>query len=78
MFEVDKLFSFMHHLLGWAQVELRRQGVKDLLATMATAEGLVDYKVAKADIAYAAAERKFKGSKKRKKENGDGGKDKQP
>ena len=27
MSEVDKLFNFMSGLQGWAQIELRRQGV---------------------------------------------------
>ena len=45
MFEVDKLFNFMSGLQGWAQIELRRQGVQDLLSAMAAADCLVDYKM---------------------------------
>ena len=30
MSEVDKLFNLMFGLQGWAQIELRRQGVQDL------------------------------------------------
>ncbi|RVX00196.1 RNA-directed DNA polymerase-like [Vitis vinifera] len=45
MSEEDKLFNFMSGLQGWAQTELRRQGVHDLPATMAAADCLVDYKM---------------------------------
>ncbi|KAL6319749.1 hypothetical protein AAG906_036807 [Vitis piasezkii] len=45
MSEEDKLFNFMSGLQGWAQTELRRQGVRDLPATMAAADCLVDYKM---------------------------------
>ena len=44
MSEYDKLFNFMSGLQGWAQTELRRQGVQDLSSAMAAA-GLLDYKV---------------------------------
>ena len=45
MSEEDKLFNFMSGLQGWAQTELRRQGVRDLPAAMATTDYLVDYKM---------------------------------
>ena len=45
MFEVDKLFNFMSGLQGWAQTELRRQGVQDLPLAMTTMNCLFDYKV---------------------------------
>ena len=45
MSEEDKLFNFVSRLQAWAQTELRRQGVKDLPATMAAADCLVDYKL---------------------------------
>ena len=45
MSEEDKLFNFMSGLQGWAQTELRRQGVRDLPAAMATVNCLVDYKM---------------------------------
>ena len=45
MSEEDKLFNFMSGLQGWAQTELRRQGVHDLPAAMAAADCLVDYKM---------------------------------
>ena len=41
----DKLFNFMSGLQGWAQTELRRQGVWDLSTAMATADCLVDYRL---------------------------------
>ncbi|KAG8372953.1 hypothetical protein BUALT_Bualt12G0120700 [Buddleja alternifolia] len=43
MSEEDKLFNFMAGLQGWAQAELRRQGVKDLPSAFATADSLVDF-----------------------------------
>ena len=45
MSKVDKLFNFMSGLKGWAQTELRRQGVQDLPLAMAAADCLVDYKM---------------------------------
>ena len=45
MSEEDKLFNFMSGLQTWAQAELRRQGVKDIPSAMATAEGLVDFRM---------------------------------
>lgn len=44
MIDEDKLFNFMSGLQAWAQVELRRQGVKDLPSAINAAEGLVNYK----------------------------------
>ncbi|RVW90844.1 Retrovirus-related Pol polyprotein from transposon 17.6 [Vitis vinifera] len=45
MSEEGKLFNFMSGLQGWAQTELRRQGVRDLPVAMATINCLVDYKM---------------------------------
>ena len=45
MSEVDKLFNFMSKLQGWAQTELRRQGVQDLPSAMAAADCVSDYRV---------------------------------
>ena len=45
MSDDDKLFNFMYGLQGWAQTELRRQGVRDLPTAMAAADCLVDYKL---------------------------------
>ncbi|CAL5371561.1 unnamed protein product [Camellia sinensis] len=47
MSEEDKLFNFMSGLQNWAQLELRRLGVKDLPSAMAAADGLLDYKLSK-------------------------------
>ena len=44
MSEEDKLFNFMPGLQPWAQVELRRQNVKDLPSAIAAADSLVDFK----------------------------------
>ncbi|KAL6320271.1 hypothetical protein AAG906_005352 [Vitis piasezkii] len=45
MSEEDKHFNFMFGLQGWAQTKLRRQGIHDLPAAMATVDCLVDYKM---------------------------------
>ena len=45
MFEVNKLLNFMSRLQGWAQTELRRQGVQDFPSAMAAVDCLIDYKV---------------------------------
>lgn len=42
MLDEDKLFNFMSGLQSWAQIELQTQAIKDLLAIIATADGLVD------------------------------------
>lgn len=38
----DKLFNFLSGLKPWAQIELRRQGVRDLSSAIAAADGLLD------------------------------------
>lgn len=43
MAEEDKLFNFISGLQGWAQVELRRQGVKTLHVAFAAANRLLDF-----------------------------------
>lgn len=45
MSKVDKLFNFMFGLQGWAQMELRRQGVQDLPTAMTAANCLVECKL---------------------------------
>ena len=40
MFEKDKLFSFLDGLKPWAQQELHRRNVTDVIGTIATAERL--------------------------------------
>ena len=45
MSEVDKLFNIMSGVQGWAQTELRRQGVQDLPSATAAADCLSDYRV---------------------------------
>ena len=45
MSEKDKLFNFMSRLQGWAQMELRRQRIRDLSTVMAAADCLVNYKM---------------------------------
>jgi hypothetical protein len=41
--EANKLYNFMFGLHMWAQLELRKKGVRDLPSTMAAANALVDY-----------------------------------
>ena len=41
----DKLFNFISGLQGWAQTNLRRQGVRDLPVAMAATDCLVDFKM---------------------------------
>lgn len=45
MSEEDKLFNFMSGLQNWAQLELRRMGVKDLPSAIAAADGLANFKL---------------------------------
>ena len=42
--EKDLLVDFMDNLQGWAEQELRCQGVQDLATAMTVAESLMDYK----------------------------------
>lgn len=44
MSEEDKLFNFQIGLRQWAQIEIRRQGAKDLASAIVMAESLVDFK----------------------------------
>lgn len=44
MSEEDRLFNFQSGLQSWAQLELRRQCIKDLPSAMAAAEALVDFR----------------------------------
>ena len=43
MSEVDKLFNFIFGLQGWAQTELRHQGVQNLPSAISTIDCLVNY-----------------------------------
>ncbi|KAL0451740.1 UNVERIFIED_CONTAM: hypothetical protein Slati_1152100 [Sesamum latifolium] len=45
MFEEGKQFNLMVELQPWAQTELRKQGVKDLLMAVAAVNHLVDFRV---------------------------------
>jgi hypothetical protein len=49
MSEADKLYNFLSGLQGWAQLELRRQGVRDLPTAMAAADALVDFRQSRED-----------------------------
>jgi hypothetical protein len=64
MSEADKLYNFMSGLQVWAQLELRRQGVKDVATAMAAADGLVDFRQEKGE---GEKEPKFKDKGKKKK-----------
>ncbi|ERM96849.1 hypothetical protein AMTR_s00128p00115590 [Amborella trichopoda] len=61
MSEEEKLFNFMAGLQRWAKAELRRQGVKDLLAAVTAAETLVDYKTQCPIRGFTTRPREIKG-----------------
>ncbi|KAK4384538.1 hypothetical protein Sango_3051000 [Sesamum angolense] len=69
MSEEDKLFNFLSGLQTWAQTELRRQGVKDMLSVITAADRLVDFRVATS----CDLEKKKKDSGKEKGKSGKGG-----
>ncbi|KAG6482740.1 hypothetical protein ZIOFF_059378 [Zingiber officinale] len=50
MSEEDKLYNFLYGLQPWAQVELRRQNVKDLPSAIVAADALVDLHMSKENL----------------------------
>ena len=76
MSEKDSLFNFMSSLQPWAQLELKRKAVCDLLAAMSIADALVDYKYNKPSGDDEKRKSKDKGKDKQKKD-GKKNKDKQ-
>ena len=44
MSKEDKLFNFMSSLQPWAQLELKRQAMRDLSAATSATDTFVDYK----------------------------------
>ena len=68
MSEEDKLFNFMSSLQPWAQFELKRQVVHDLLIVMSAANALVDYKYNKPSGDDEKCKYKDKGKDKQKKD----------
>ncbi|KAG6533506.1 hypothetical protein ZIOFF_007381 [Zingiber officinale] len=50
MSEEDKLYNFLYGLQPWAQVELRRQNVRDLPSAIAAADALVDLRMSKKNL----------------------------
>ncbi|KAG6507273.1 hypothetical protein ZIOFF_032615 [Zingiber officinale] len=44
MSEEDKLYNFLYGLQPWAQIELRRQNVRDLLGAIIAADALADFR----------------------------------
>lgn len=71
MSEADKLYNFMSGLQTWAQLELRRQGVKELSTAMAAADGLVDFRQEKDEGEKREPKFKFKDKGKKKKHKGE-------
>ncbi|ERM96603.1 hypothetical protein AMTR_s00001p00271150 [Amborella trichopoda] len=59
----DKLFNFMVGLQPWAQVELRKQGVKELPLAIALLKSLVDFKLNAATNGARLGKNKAKGKK---------------
>ena len=76
MSEKDKPFNFKSSLQPWAQLELKRQAVRDLPTTMSIADALVDYKYNKPSRDDEKCKSKEKGKDKQKKD-GKKNKDKQ-
>ena len=68
MLEEDKLFIIMSGLQPWAQLELKRQAVRDLLFAMFVADALVDYKFNKSSEDDEKRKSKDKGKDKQKKD----------
>lgn len=52
MSEEDKLFNFVAGLQSWAQIELRRRGVRDLPSAIVAADSLVDLRIEKLDSVH--------------------------
>ncbi|KAG6478500.1 hypothetical protein ZIOFF_061943 [Zingiber officinale] len=50
MSEEDKLYNFLYDLQPWAQVELRRQNVRDLPSAITAADALVDLCMSKENL----------------------------
>ncbi|KAG6498516.1 hypothetical protein ZIOFF_038234 [Zingiber officinale] len=50
MSEEDKLYNFLYGLQPWAQVELRRQNVKDLPSAIIVVDALVDLRMSKENL----------------------------
>ncbi|XP_065632783.1 uncharacterized protein LOC136068889 isoform X1 [Quercus suber] len=68
MSEEDKLFNFMSGLQPWAQLELKRQAMRDLPSAMSAANALVDYKFSKPSGEEEKRKSKDKGRDKQKKD----------
>ena len=68
MSKEDKLFNFMSGLQPWAQMELKRQAVRDLPTAMSAADALVDYKFSKPSGDDEKQKSKDKGKDKKKKD----------
>lgn len=66
MSEEDKLFNFMSGLQNWAQLELRRLGVKDLPSAIAAADGLTDFKLTSKSNSSESSSSKSKDKNKKK------------
>ena len=68
MSKEDKLFNFMSSLQPWAQLELKKQVVCHLPATIFAADALVDYKFNKLSGDDEKRKSKDKGKDKQKKD----------
>ncbi|KAA8544146.1 hypothetical protein F0562_022218 [Nyssa sinensis] len=69
VFKEDRLFNFMSGLQGWAQVELQRQGVRDLPNAIAATNSLVDLSLDKS-ISTIGKPKKFDKSSGKAKDGG--------
>ncbi|XP_073105771.1 uncharacterized protein [Elaeis guineensis] len=74
MSDADRLFNFLSVLQPWAQLELRRQGVKDLPAALAAADVLVDLRISKPSNGPSTSKPKFKDAEEKRTKDADKGK----
>ena len=68
MSEEDKLHNFLYGLQSWAQMELRRQNVKDLPSAIATADALGDFRLGQDGSDFSTTLKSKNGNKDKGKE----------
>ncbi|XP_070003253.1 uncharacterized protein [Nicotiana sylvestris] len=76
MSEEDKLHNFLYGLQSWAQMELRRQNVKDLPSTIVVADSLGDFQLGQDGSDFSTTSKSKNGNKDKVKEWRKNGNDK--
>ncbi|XP_070029781.1 uncharacterized protein [Nicotiana sylvestris] len=76
MSEEDKLHNFLYGLQSWAQMELQRQNVKDLLSAIAVADMLGDFRLGQDGSDFSTTSKSKNGNKDKAKEWRKNGNDK--